>query len=329
MMILFYTLSFLSGFFEIGPLMMILNDRGAAAAIMAAVCYQAGNLVPRPLYLSRGFVLALGILSAGFFSLAFLLPVKTLSLVSLFIGTALISAVIQSARSGMKSGAPKMLKRGTRAAGFALGFFCSLPLAAAGAVAVAGIAACCLFRSPASSGKTRFTLPAFSLLNITMIFHQMHYFVYCYAMYIAFRLSGSAFTAMSAFLISWAVYVLSPLLYKKAKNYRNAFFLGHSLLAGILAALYFVPDLRLKIVLWTLTGVGGTTEFCIGALAGQRLDNGNEAMGFSENCGHVLGVVVCLIIVLAGFNLYITSLLAAGFAITAILFMALSTRGEI
>jgi hypothetical protein len=214
-----------------------------------------------------------------------------------------------------------MLKRSARVAGFALGFFCRsvlAPVAAALAVIFAIIA---LRRVPAA--KKQLILPRLNLVNAVMIFHQMHYFVYCYAAFIiAFELGGRIAAAL-AFLASWVIYVFSPLLYGKAKDLRKAFFFGHSLLVVLFIGIYFVPALPLKIALYLLTGIGGTTEFCIGGLAKKWSLYNENAQNFSENIGHVLGVGICLLLVIFWKDLQMSMLFAAAFALLAITCMAI------
>jgi hypothetical protein len=94
------------------------------------------------------------------------------------------------------------------------------------------------------------------------------------------------------------------------------------LLALILTGLYFAPSLPLKIVLYLLTGVGGTTEFCIGGLGKKWGFYNADAQNLSENFGHVLGVASCLILFILWGDLKISSLFAAVFALAAITCMA-------
>jgi hypothetical protein len=158
----------------------------------------------------------------------------------------------------------------------------------------------------------------------------MHYFVYCYAAFIiAFGLGGNSggdacgrAAAVIAFVASWIIYVLSPFVYKRVKDLRKAFFFGHSLLVIVLAAAFFAPSMPVKIILYLLTGVGGTTEFCIGGLAKKWGLYSENAQGFAENTGHVLGVVFCLLLFVFLANLWISLLFAALFALAAIACMA-------
>jgi hypothetical protein len=265
-------------------------------------------------------VITSGFLGAFCFTLVLLPLHPVTTLAARLLGTVFVSACIQSTRSVMKSGAPKMLKRSVRIAGFALGFFCTPRLAMAAAILTVLFAVIVLRRVPAV--KARAILPRLNGLNIVMVFHQMHYFVYCYAVFIVAFEQGGRTAAILAFLLSWIVYLLSPLLYKKAKDLRKVFFLGHSLLVLVLTGLYLAPSLPLKIVFYLLTGIGGTTEFCIGGLGKKWGIYTEDAQNFSENLGHVLGVASCLILFSICGDLKISSLFAAVFALAAIACMA-------
>jgi hypothetical protein len=197
-----------------------------------------------------------------------------------------------------------------------LGFFCIPVLAGAAAVLVVLFSIIVLSRVTIAKG--RIILPRLNGLNAVMVFHQMHYFVYSYAALIfAFQLGGRA-AAVFAFLASWVIYVFGQLLYRNVRDLRKAFFFGHSLLVILLAGLYFAPSIPMKIVLYLLTGIGGTTEFCIGGLAKKWELYSEDAQNFSENLGHVLGVAFCLMLFILFRDLQISSLFAAAFALTAI-----------
>ncbi|GHU88842.1 hypothetical protein FACS189476_06680 [Spirochaetia bacterium] len=324
-MILFYLLSLASGFFEVGPVVMILSGNGdITSAIIVVLCYQAGNLVPCPITLSRRMTLITAVFSAISFSLYAVFQMDPAGLPLLMVSVLFASAGIQSARSVMKTNAPKLLKRGMRVTGFGLGFLCFPALAAAGALI---ITLTVLLISLLPDYRERFALPkrcgflvpSLGVLNWTMVFHQMHYFVYCYAVLITAYLTGGKTTALVIFLLGWIVYVISPRLYSSFTDYRKIFLIGHSLLAIILIGIYFVPSVSFKAAFWVLTGIGGTTEFCIGKLSHRDWDiYRSERSTFSENLGHVLGVLTCLIIYIASGSLLNTVLFAAGFILIAI-----------
>jgi len=142
----------------------------------------------------------------------------------------------------------------------------------------------------------------------TMVFHQIHYFSYCYVVpYLFFiMLKNYGYSDLDAGLldalsivISWMIY-LSPqeILTKLIKkiNYFNVFLAGHCLLALIMTAMFWTCYMKMYIpfvILWCLTGFGGGTVFCIQHISSEyeKVD-----MKFSEDLGHVLGTIVSICI---------------------------------
>ena len=303
---MFSLLNLISGFLETGAVIFALRSFDVKTALLAALLYQAGNLTPYPVRLSKAITLGLSAAAALLMTAAMAAPLCGI------LAVPFLSAALQSVRAGMKSEAGKIRKRVLRMAGFLLGF-CFTP--AAGAVCAA-IVACCIRRSEAF-GRTEAKLPAFGALQAVMIFHQMHYFSYCYAvMILAFHFGGAALAA-GLFFAGWLTYVFAPFLYKNGKNNVRMFLFGHTLLTALLLALYLAPSPPAKAVLWLLTGLGGTTEFCIGRLERQEGAFSKLNHDCAENFGHILGVAVCLAVYALTGDLYLTVLPAAAFALCA------------
>jgi hypothetical protein len=311
-MLNFYFLCLLSGFFEIAPFVAALGGNGIQAALIVALFYQLGNLTPCPLKLSRmtirtaalaGTVLFAAYLTTGFFPL-------------LCAAVALTSLAIQGIRCIIKNNASKPLKRFLRVAGFGLGLFGTpLLLLISGAVT-----AIFVFTEKSGDGRSALVLPRLNFVNIAMILHQIHYFSYCYAA-IAFTavLAGSA-AALGLFLAGWMVYITAARFYR-GHGLVLSFFFGHSLLVMLLMGMFFAPSMVLKAVFWILTGIGGTTEFCLARLSIER--GGTPDGGtFAENAGHVLGAAVCAVFFAVTGNLLSVVLISAAAALGAIILMA-------
>lgn len=137
----------------------------------------------------------------------------------------------------------------------------------------------------------------------TMVFHQMHYFSYCYVLPCLFylMLKDYGYSDISACLIaafmfafSWVVYLMPQWISEKSTkkiNYFQIFLAGHSILALIMLAMSWLSYMKMYtplVILWCLTGFGGGTVFCI-----QHLSTEYEKtdLKFSEDIGHALGTI--------------------------------------
>jgi hypothetical protein len=374
---IFYLLSFLSGFFEIGPMTMILRFAGNTTpsgtpggitgywdavsrpavlpALGAVLCYQLGNLIPRPFKLSRPAAIASAALAVPGFAL-FALRGDPEPVWLLLPAVFFCSAAIQAIRGEMKTPARQMYKRLFRILGFAGGFFCSPPLAVAGAVILPAVVLWDFFCRrhdaklfPARERPIELSSFRFGLLDRVMIFHQMHFFTYCYVIIIASRQIGGTWTAIAVFLPGWFSYTLSEKIYRRnagrtcKKNrkepgpgqdavlWQRFFIFGHSLLVVLLLGLYLVSSLKIKILLWILTGLGGTTVFCIKKLKEEwqgdiTVTGSGESQAVSENLGHVLGTLCCILVCMAGGRLFYVFPLSAVFVCITIMMMLISIR---
>ncbi|MDR0719311.1 MAG: hypothetical protein LBF78_06710 [Treponema sp.] len=378
---IFYLFSFLSGFFEIGPMTMILGLEGVVPlfdvsreparvwdaargpaiplALGAALCYQLGNLIPSPLKLSRRAAMVSAALSvAGFFFFApwgnpgspwILLP-----------AVFFCSAAIQAVRGEIKSQVPQTRKRLVRIFGFGSGFFCSPRLAIAGAVILFTVIFWDFLRrrrstkrpdlSSAGKRHIEFSSFRFGLLDRAMVFHQMHFFTYCYIIIIVARQIGGTWMAILVFLPGWFSYTLSENIYLKIakgvseKHNREEpgerkscfpwqifFVFGHSLLIVLLLGIYLASSLRIQILLWVLTGLGGTTVFCIKKLKddwrGEPTVTGcGESQAVAENTGHIIGTLCCMFVCVTGVRLLYVFPLSAAFTGITIAMMLISIR---
>jgi len=287
-----------------------LRHFGVRGALLAALLYQLGNIAPFPFIMSKRLTLVLALLACFFAVVGVIVPAFSLVMVPFF------SLVVQPIRASFKTDAGKMLKRTCRIAGFLLGFLFN-PVVGLICAIVSLIAATHI----TSIGGTSFKLPRLNRLQWIMVVLQMHYFVYCYAVMIIAYQYGGALLAAGLFFAGWVTYVYAPLLYRKQRNHRRLFYYGHWVLLATMLGMFFIPSLAAKAILWILTGFGGATEYCIGALQKERGEYDEYAHCCAENIGHILGVLVYAVAFLLTGNLYITALLSAGFVATAMLIM--------
>jgi hypothetical protein len=228
----------------------------------------------------------------------------------------LASASIQSLRGVLKADAPKMSKRLVRIAGFMLGILCPLPLSFAGALALAVCAMTQISGGSPLPRKTGLKMPSFDVINAATILHQMHYFVYCYAVLIvAYQAVGGIGSAL-VFFAGWATYSISPVLYKNF-DYRKVFFAGHSGLILLLVGIFVTDGMLLKATLWLFTGFCGTTEYCLKEFSKSWGIFRGDSNDFAEIVGHVIGVALCLAIFMIHRDLALTPLFGASFAAMA------------
>ena len=310
---MFLLLSLISGLIETGTVIFALRHFGPETALLAAILYQIGNLVPFPLRLSKLTVFILAFASGTLMVIGVFFPIAVIFAIPC------MSASLQSIRGEFKKHSPKMQKRIFRTIGFLLGFIFTPVI---GIISATIIVIYSLI-SNAYSSKTIVTLPKFNKLHLVMIFHQMHYFVYCYiVMIVAYQYGGALFAA-GLFFAGWITYVIAPILYRNSDNYKKIFLFGHLLLVVLLVSMFFIQSLPAMAFLWIMTGFGGTTEFCIGRLA-KKYDLFNEVNhNCAENYGHILGVLVCLFAFVLTNSLYLPLLLSAMFASCAMVTMIL------
>ena len=334
---MFSMLNFISGLCEIGTVIWGMKSFGVTGALIGALCYQLGNLVPNPIKLSRNISCLLLTLSAvfglaGIFQPVFLYPALTL-----------FTMVLQNERSVLKNKTDgtgsKVGKRLFRILGFTFGcvygsvcfFICLVPVAIS------------LMRKEVDK-KITINIPYFNKLDLILILHEIHYFVYCYCVLVlvySLNVYGKSVGSYAsiAFALSWIPYALVPNLYKSPKilwklGYKKTFLIGHSVLTVILTVMFFsflvekslgtLPVISL--IIWFLTGFGGTTEFCIeevDKLNGTYVKNNHNS---AENIGHILGVTLSIIIYCITQNLYISILAAGVFSLAALLSMLIFVK---
>lgn len=308
---MFSLLNLLSGFLETGVVIFALRNFGIKTALFLALLYQLGNLSPYPFRISKQLATMFACISATLMFWCIYFPFLGLTAVPF------LSLALQSVRSDMKTESSKMLKRSFRTLGFLLGFGFNALLGFLCAVVVLVV----LIHIKEKSLNKVF-LPKFRKLQAIMILHQMHYFVYCYsAMIIAYKLGG-ALLAAGIFFAGWLTYIFAPFLYRKGKDYRKMFLFGHSLLTLLLLSMFFAPTILSRAIFWLLTGIGGTTEFCIGKLEHELGHYSEINHNCSENFGHILGVTTCFLSFVLFSNINLSILLAAGFALTALILMS-------
>ena len=297
---MFYLLSLLTGVLECG---WIAFGAAHSLPLWQILCYplayHIGNLFPKPFSLNRNILRVMCFLSAVTGALTFVPwlsggAVSLLTCVTLF----LLSAVIQSVRSGLKSDGNRLLKRVFRVGGFALA-----PLAAVipSVILVFSSAAALLAlrKYEGKPGVTRMTgQHGFSLV---MIFHQLHYFFYAHitlaAMSLLFTHDGAPGFLYAALLFcgTWVTYMsVEPIVSKLTNRFLPVFFAGHIWIGILLLVMHRVASVPLFITLWLATGLGGGVVYTISARAKTQKCFDRNSMTIAENIGHTLGLLIAV-----------------------------------
>lgn len=297
---MFYLLSLLTGILECG---WIAFGAAHSLPLWQILCYplayHIGNLFPKPFSLSRSMLQIMCFLSAmaGILTFAVQFSEKAafvLTCIALF----LLSAVIQSVRSGLKCDGNRLLKRVFRVGGFALA-----PLAAVVPsmilVLAAIIAFLALHEYEGKSGITSMTgQNGFSLV---MIFHQLHYFLYAHitlaAMSLLLSHSSPAGIVYAALLFcgTWVTYMsVEPIISRLTNHILPVFYTGHIGIGILLFAMRFVTSVQVFIILWLVTGFGGGVVYTISARAKSTGSYQKNSMTIAENIGHTLGLLTAV-----------------------------------
>lgn len=303
---LFYLLSLLTGVLECG---WIASGALHAMPLWQILCYplayHMGNLFPKPFSLSSKCLFLMTGLSFISGSLTF---VKQLSENAVFVLTCLtlflLSAVIQSVRSGLKSDGNRLCKRIFRVGGFALAPLAAL-IPSVILLAASLTAFCALKGYRGKTGCTR--MMAQNGYSAVMVFHQLHYFFYAHITLAAVSLLFSricgiagAWGSAALFCGTWITYMsVEPLVSKRTDKIILVFFAGHLGISLLLFCMHFVTEMHLFVLLWLVTGFGGGAVYTIAAKAKAAGSYDKNAMTVSENTGHTLGLLTAAVIAAA------------------------------
>lgn len=288
---IFLMLSFLSGFIELGSLVLGYKLGYSIIQIVGlGLAYQLGNLVPHPIQISKVVRLAVVLLSI-FCSAGLLISGGHYGL--LFLTLVLSAIAIQDMRSYAKSDVSTALKRSIRVVGFISSSFLNIPILVV--ITLFFIPLAIFYRKKNESLKL--LRPRINFLHLIMIVHQCHYFSYCY--FLVFTLMQHEIVGITPlvgllFTIGWITYISVPSLVK-GKAYKLYALLGHLILVPLLLLLAYLENLGAVVLVWGLTGFGAGTVYCFHKLS-FALSLNDDDMVFSENIGHILGVILGLLI---------------------------------
>lgn len=325
----FYVTCIFSGMIEVGS---VLWGIGAGypveGALGLALAYQMGNIalffLNRTLrsiqYVFAGIsvVLAVGIV---------LIQDSFWQYIFAFLCFAMLSTIIQTLRSAVKAQEPRWRKRVFRVIGFLMagGLFSygSYVLIAISVITLVLTLASPIYKDDCWLRKLIVGEYGKNRICFAMTVHQMHYFVYCYSMLlIALFCYDNPYISAFWFVANWVPYIITEPLVKLTKSNAWLTFLigGHILVAGLLLGMYSTVKQYslIAMFLWTLTGFGGGNVFCIKKSLLKYKEYHNQVWVFSENVGHLFGVVIAIFAYHATKSLTTVLLFGALFAVITI-----------
>ena len=306
---MFLILSAMTALLECGSIFLgICLGYSPGRILSLCLAYQFGNLFPIPFCLRRKALLNTVYLAFAALCIAQFLDTRPLfQWIFYFLGIMMLSCTIQSVRSEMKVQISTVRKRTARIIGFTLApFMMYAPFLI--------LSVCCLIvlfslkhtiqiSASDSSLSHFFKAMAKNDCYKIMLWHQLHYFIYAYAMIlIVYQMTNKPFLTMLLFACTWLTYLITEpfikyicrscprLTYTIGSISGNIaiILIGHTFLMLILLLL---PNVSLKVFipLWILAGFGGGTVFAISALCSQTSTYKKENLTFTENIGHFVG----------------------------------------
>lgn len=333
---MFYLLSLLTGTLECG---WIAFGAAHSLPLWQILCYplayHIGNLFPKPFSLSRSMMRIMCFLSAMTGSLTFAVQLsEKAAFVLTCIALSLLSAVIQSVRSGLKSDGNRLLKRVFRVGGFALA-----PLVAVVPSMILVLATIIAFLALHEyDGKFSITrMTGQNGFSLVMIFHQLHYFFYAHitlaAMSLLLSHDGPAGIVYAALLFcgTWVTYMsMEPIISRLTNRILPVFYAGHIGIGFLLFTMHFVTSVPVFIVLWLVTGFGGGVVYTISAKAKVTCSYQKDSMTIAENIGHTLGLLTAVGVaaVFGNVSPQIMLVFGSASALLAVAAMALISRKE-
>ncbi|WP_143315352.1 hypothetical protein [Clostridium sp. HBUAS56017] len=315
--VIFLFLSLVSGCVEIGGVVYGISiDLPVLQVAALGLAYQIGNLVPNPFKLNKKVTAITAFLSMGCFVIYEFVISNYWVLV---LGYIFIAMTIQSVRSLQKDKVSTTVKRTFRILGFVIAPFIGVEQN----IIISIILIFIVVYSKYKIKESKFIKPSFKFINGIMVIHQMHYFAYVYFILIIIsKLTSSFGIKVIGILVmaGWITYTsVSHII--KGKNYRQYFIAGHFILSIILICLAKNYDNMFAIIFWIATGFGGGTVYCIGEVNKINQDCSKGDIVFSENIGHIFGVIAGMLVYWIFNDLRAPIYLSACCAITAFILM--------
>lgn len=316
--VLFYFQSILSGLIEFGIIYFgYTYGINPSGLILIGVSYQLGNLL-------RNYKIKKLSLIMNLFTLFILIFAKSI-LIKLLLLSLSISVNLQLVRDVFKAESNTLLKRSCRIIGFAL-----IPTLNYKIIIVVWIVSLIIY-------LYKFDQIAFNnqgiikitLLDKVMLFHQLHYFSYCYIIfYLIISMNIKSYLTIVIFVMGWVSYTITQKLLKNTKSIKYAQ-IAHLLLSITLFILsVLVDNIVLMPILWIITGFFGGTVYILKYYLLQLHDMENTRINYIEDIGHFFGALLSYFIILIFNNYSLPIILAGIFAILTVISIRRSLLDE-
>lgn len=319
---IFLFLSLISGCIEMGGVIYGISIKLSVIQIVGlALAYQIGNLVPNPLKINKNVTILTSILS---FCCFFYCKFINVEYFVLALGYVFIAMTIQSIRSLQKNKVSTSIKRSFRILGFLIAPFIGVTQN----VIISAILILIVLYTRFPYKDMEFKKVNFKFLNGIMVVHQMHYFSYVYFAFIAISLLIGEMNLKILgviIMLGWVTYTSVAHFLVKERYYKY-FICGHLTLTVILFLLALNTGNMWSILLWVMTGFGGGTVFCIGKIRDETNECSKDDIVFSENIGHIMGVISGIIIYYLTNDLAAPVYLSSAYALTACTLMIIHSK---
>lgn len=327
--IIYYLTCLISAVVELGSVFWgIKYGFGISGILGLALAYQLGNVfrffINKKIAHYQDFILG-GVVLVS----AVLLDIDKTSLIGYllaFIMFFVFSVFLQNVRSSAQGDIPRWQKRSCRVIGFVLSALMYLlgDILMVVINLVVLISSCLLDKYDYDKWICNLKRGVFGYrICWAMVTHQAHYFVYTYIMFfLVMKYFENPFISTLWFAANWVPYTITePLVQKLEWNKWYVIAIGaHVFNAIILVGIYFTVDISITfaLLLWVLTGFGGGNVFCIKKALAENIKYDKNIWNFSEQLGHILGVIVSIIVVVLNFDLKVSMLVGAGFALVTV-----------
>lgn len=314
-LIIYLTLSFISGIFELGSVISAYKYRhDIFLPLIVVAAYQIATLISQT---SKFFSYSITIIPIALVSSALLIFQNFgHPSINIFFGILLGTIAIQSLRESHKYGVQvsTAVKRSIRVIGFLCSGIMNLTLLGCICIIVTLLAAIrwqnyrrAYYHQPITG--------SFTSLCMLMVIHQVHYFCYAFPLFLIFmyqwKMSPTA--AAGVFVIGWISYIFSNACFNKFDP-APVLIIGHLSVALCLAGIFFAQSFYLVVLLWFLTGYGGGTVYCIRIWNDEESPEKKCDMDKWENVGHVIGVLLSVLLVLLTGSLQLQILIGSTIA---------------